>query len=42
MVVTEQTGWTFNGYMQWSTPEGPLQDDLVEVEPRLTGTKRGL
>jgi hypothetical protein len=31
MVVTEQTGWTFKGYMQWSTPEGPLQDDLVEA-----------
>jgi hypothetical protein len=29
LVVTEQTGWTFKGYMQWSTPQGPLQDDLV-------------
>ncbi|MDT5243029.1 MAG: hypothetical protein QOD36_405 [Mycobacterium sp.] len=29
LVVTEQTGWTFKGYMQWSTPHGPLQDDLV-------------
>jgi hypothetical protein len=29
LVVTEQAGWTFKGYMQWSTPQGPLQDDLV-------------
>jgi hypothetical protein len=29
LVVTEQTGWVFKGYMQWSTPEGPQQDDLV-------------
>jgi hypothetical protein len=29
LVVTEQIGLTFKGYMQWSTPEGPLQDDLV-------------
>jgi hypothetical protein len=29
LVVTEQTGWTFKGIMAWSTPEGPLQDDLV-------------
>ena len=29
LVVTEQAGWTFRGYMQWSTPAGQLQDDLV-------------
>lgn len=29
LVVTEQIGWTFKGFMQWSTPEGPMQDDLV-------------
>lgn len=29
LVVTEQTGWTFKGYMKWSTPQGDQQDDMM-------------
>jgi hypothetical protein len=29
LVITGQTGRTFTGYMQWTTPTGPQQDSLV-------------
>ncbi|MCW2691187.1 MAG: hypothetical protein JWR37_6077 [Mycobacterium sp.] len=29
LLITEQTGQTFKGATQWSTPDGPAQDDLV-------------